>query len=320
MIKEVNKLFHDKLLLPIWFILIILITFVPILFMFNTINLDRTSYVREYSTKEELKEIIDNYEYFYNNPVDNKDKYESKEKLDLYTYLYENDIKYEEFRLTSEISIFNEKASFHMICLTSYSIMIAVILLIINVRIFNDDVSQKTFKLVYSGNKNNFIIWKNKVLLSFIISSIIFILSLLLEVVLLMNLKGDCEYIILTGNNISSISFSGYIWLGILIYFITFISYFLISIFVSSLYKNSIITIIIGLILIFLSFGSLFLNNIVADLLFVYPFELLVRGYDIAFILVSLFSKLLISIGVFILSIIYLKKKVFYNNITLIKQ
>lgn len=320
MIKEFNKLFHDKLLIPIWFILIILIAFVPILFMFNSINLDRGSYVREYSTKEELKEIIDNYEYFYNNPIDSKDKYESKKQLDLYTYLYENDIKYEEFRLTSEISVFNEKASFHMICLTSYSIIIAAILLIINVRIFNDDVSQKTFKLVYSGNKNNFIIWKNKVLSSLIVSSIIFILSLIIEVVLFLNLKGDCKYIILTGNTISSISFSAYIWLGMLIYFITFISYFLISIFVSSLYKSSIITIIIGLVLIILSFGSLFLNNLVTDFIFVFPFELLLRGHSIAFIIMALITKFIFSIGTFFLAILYLKKKVFFKNIALISQ
>ena len=315
MINELKRLFNDKFIIPIWTLIIISLCVGPIIFMFMTnYNERNTSYLMPYNNEEEIKQIIETYNSEYDRSLTNKDKEKIKKELDLYNYLYENNLKYDDIRMDMENINSNNKISYIKIAVSISLFVVSILIMLVNIKIFNMDVSRKTYKYIYNDYKKAQNVFFKKALTSLLITLMIFIISLLILFIISLNYSLDFKYIIFSSPYVYKMTVNNYIFNSYIFYFLSFLCIEISFIVISGIYLNSFITFIIGLIINILLFVS---NKISSFLSYAFAdFQALIsNGNDLASSYIILFIRLFVVILLFILLIIYLKKIKFVNNI-----
>lgn len=313
MIRELKRLINDKFLIPVWTVFILLICIWPIVFINSASYTSRNqTYCIRYNNQEELALIIENYQTEYDRAITLDAKNKVKKELDFYNYLYESKIAYKDFRVDQELTMNMTKISFLRFVIPLLSITLFSIISLTNIKIFNFDVSAKTYKYLYNDYKDSFKLYLNKVLTSIVISALYLLLSIALISIIGLSLTNSFKEVIFRYNEIFTISCSKLLLNIYLLFIVQFITYEILSLAISTLYLSSIITFIINLAVAVIMYAA---NGVKQLAIFNYSLDITKYGYNIQSIYLIALVYFVACAFLLAMSIVYIKNFKFKNNI-----
>lgn len=268
--SEFKRLFSSKSIIISWIILLIALVMIAALFVINQQYTLRGNTIQSYENQAQLQEIVQTWKNNYELATTAKDKDRAAEVLAFYEYLLDHSIAYEDFRAYNEMSIYEANQSNFIALTTTYSTMvIALFLIFISLKIFNEDYSYKTDKYVYTRNVKPIKIWRNKMLCFMAITGAVFLLDFLVILAISFNYSNDYTYLIFqNGTDVNGISVIHYIVLSFVFFFLDIVLYFIAFTAIASFGLNMIKTFVLSLILPVLIFIFNGINQIFTGFLF----------------------------------------------------
>lgn len=312
MVRELKKFYNTKTFLCSAFLFVVLFFVFSFLYISknNTTLRSETGQTIRYKTKDELKNIIVQLENnFDGGSLSVTD--EDREKIELYKYLYENDIKYDEFRLNTEINIYEkDRFGYSKFMTFVLIVLINVITLFVVIETFTRDFLSGVYKYLYTQNTKRSKIILNKALSIFSIVSIFTLVGILLIIIIRSNYSVNYKYVFSCEKELFKIDVNKYfIYSIIAIIFDIIINCFLyisLCLFSNKYLKNIVLGIIITLIttVIFQFIDIRVLSSLFANLSrnILYSHN----NYEIA---LGISFKVVLAAAMAVLSLIYFNKK-----------
>lgn len=249
--SEFKKLFSSKSIIISWIILLIALVMIAAIFVINQQYTLRGNTVQSYENQTQLQEIVQDWKNNYELATTAKDKDRAAEVLAFYEYLLDHSIAYDDFRAYNEMSIYEANQSNFIALTTTYSsIVIALFLIFLALKIFNEDYTYKTDKYVYTRNIKPIKIWRNKMFCFMAITGVVFLMDFIVILAISFNYSNDYTYLIFqNGTDVNGISVVNYIVLSFVFFFLDVVLYFIVFTAISTFGLNMIKTFVLSLIL-----------------------------------------------------------------------